>query len=1113
LELLADDVPLAGVLEAIVRGMEELDQTMLCSILLLDSEGRHLGNGIAPSLPDYYNAAIEGLEIGMGVGSCGTAAFTGERVIVDDIASHPYWASFKELAARADLGACWSQPFISSSNKALGTFAIYHHEARSPDEHEIKIIEQAAYLASIAIDKSIVSKALQTSEQRFRSFVENANDLIYLLSPEGIITYVAPNVEQLLGYQSDELTGTSFTPLIHVDELPACILFLQQLFESGRKMSGLEYRIRHKNGSWLWFVSNASPVRDPVTEEMSFSAIGHDITERKLMEKELCHKQMLLEDMNRVLKEHLVSEQQKSFELADLIKRLQNSEELYHSLVETSQDLIWRCDAEGKYTYLNLAWEHIFGYELDEMLGKEHCDFQTAEEAERYRKEFHRLLHGESIEQFETTFTGKSGNAIHLVFNALYVMDEQDEFAGASGTAHDITLRKQMENSLHESEEKHRILLEESGDAIFALTAEGRYTFVNRVFSEGLGKLTDEIIGKTLWDVFSKEEAEKRFSALSSVFRTGEAASLEVCIPHADGASYHLTTINPIRGINGEIYAAICSSKNVTELKNTEKRLSEITNRVMEQSMELKQFNELLEQRIFERTQELQASQSRIDQLCEQSGTMIWEVDGQGLYTYVNHVSKAVFGYSPEEMIGQMHFYDVFPESEQEAIKQLVAPVFENKAQIHNLENKTITKDGRQLFWTTTGIPMLGDDGTLLGYRGSDTDITESKKIKEQLIQSQKMEAVGQLAGGLAHDFNNVLSIINGYCCLMQMEMEHDETQKGYLGKIMEASGRAGELTHSMLAFSRTQVMHPQNQDLNWIVSKTGAFIDKIIGDNINFKTVIKEATLPVYADGGQIEQILINLSNNARDAMPNGGDLEIATHSVSMDDSFISAHGFGKPGRYAVITVSDSGTGMDAATRKKIFEPFFTTKAVDKGTGLGLAMVYGITKQHKGFVEVSSEPGQGARFMIYLPIVKTETVASDVKTAAGLSTSAGTETILVADDNTDVREFMSKILKSLGYQVILAVDGQDAVDKFADNSDKIHLIIMDMIMPLKSGKQAYDEIRQIKPEAMALFSSGYSANIIQQQGELGKNAEFISKPVQPTELMKKVREMLDRSF
>ena len=230
------------------------------------------------------------------------------------------------------------------------------------------------------------------------------------------------------------------------------------------------------------------------------------------------------------------------------------------------------------------------------------------------------------------------------------------------------------------------------------------------------------------------------------------------------------------------------------------------------------------------------------------------------------------------------------------------------------------------------------------------------------------------------------------------------------------------------------------------------------------------------------------------------------------MDDPFIVAHGFGKAGRYALITVSDTGTGFDEVTRKKIFEPFFTTKTVDKGTGLGLAMVYGIVKQHQGYVDAFSTPGHGARFMVYLPTLATDLVESGVEARAVQIPSAGNETILIAEDNTDLREYMRNILAKLGYQVICAVDGQDAVDKFGENAESIQLIIMDMIMPNKSGKVAYDEIKLIRPDIRALFSSGYSANIIQQQGELGKNAQFISKPVQPEELLLKVREMLDKS-
>ncbi|MBV5328254.1 MAG: PAS domain S-box protein [Chlorobium sp.] len=506
----------------------------------------------------------------------------------------------------------------------------------------------------------------------------------------------------------------------------------------------------------------------------------------------------------------------------------------------------------------------------------------------------------------------------------------------------------------------------------------------------------------------------------------------------------------------------------------------------------------------------LRESNTRYDLLAEQSRTMAWEVDAMGLYTYISPLSRIVLGYSPEELVGKMYFYDLHPGLERESFKEAIFSIFERNDSFNNWEISLLNKKGQPIWFTSNGIPILNNDGILMGYRGSDTDITESKKIKEQLNQSQKMESVGQLAGGLAHDFNNLLSVINGYCCLINMDAEQEAEQNEYVERIQAASDRAAELTHSMLAFSRTQVINPKVQNLNETVSKIGMFVSKIIGDNIRFKTVIKEANIPVFIDDGQIEQVLINLANNARDAMSEGGNLEFCTDICTFDALVISAQGFGNPGMYGIITVSDTGAGMNESTIKKIFDPFFTTKAVDKGTGLGLAMVYGIVKQHNGFVDVTSTPGHGASFMVYLPIVETTTIDTVVKPDTVAEDYGGTETILIAEDNADLREFMRIVLSKLGYQIIIAVDGQDAVDKFRENADKIQLIIMDMIMPYKSGKVAYDEIKQIKPDTKALFSSGYSANIIQQQGELGEYAAFLPKPVQPAVLLKKVREMLE---
>jgi two-component system cell cycle sensor histidine kinase/response regulator CckA len=497
--------------------------------------------------------------------------------------------------------------------------------------------------------------------------------------------------------------------------------------------------------------------------------------------------------------------------------------------------------------------------------------------------------------------------------------------------------------------------------------------------------------------------------------------------------------------------------------------------------------------------------------LLENSCDVLFTLDAEGCFVFASATWERYFGYPVSDILGASFVSLVHPDD--------VSPFFEYLQKTLSGTYSRISPpyrvkhaDGSWRWFETNGMPYFDANGTLL-FTGAAHDITERRILKEQLIQAQKMEAVGELAGGLAHDFNNVLSIINGYCCLLQMEInqEQNDPQKEYLERILDASGRAGELTHSMLAFSRTQVINPQNQNLNMIVSNVGTFVKKIFREDIHFKSVIKDASLTVHVDGGQIEQLLINLANNARDAMPDGGELTIVTDLLNMDASFVSAHGFGEPGKYAVITVSDTGKGMDGATRKKIFEPFFTTKEVGKGTGLGLAMVYGIVKQHNGFVDVSSEPDQGASFFVYLPIVGLGAADPDVKTAAAGETSAGTETILIVEDDADLRELMHKMLTKLGYRVILAVDGQDAVEKFRDNTDSIQLVIMDMIMPRKSGKQAYDEIRQIKPNARALFSSGYSAKIIQQQEELGEYAEFISKPVHPAALLRKVREILDK--
>src|SRR3989338_2139379 len=309
--------------------------------------------------------------------------------------------------------------------------------------------------------------------------------------------------------------------------------------------------------------------------------------------------------------------------------------------------------------------------------------------------------------------------------------------------------------------------------------------------------------------------------------------------------------------------------------------------------------------------------------------------------------------------------------------------------------------------------------------------------------------------------------------------------------------------------FSRKQPSNLEPINLNEIVKEAESILVRVIREDIKLRAVLTDKKCIVMADSNQIEQVLTNLATNARDAMPNGGSLTISTDIMEMDDAFIKAHGYGVKGMYALISVSDTGIGMDEITKERIFEPFFTTKGVGKGTGLGLAIVYGINKQHNGYINVYSEPGKGTTFRIYLPLVEAEVERK--KPEAHIIHKGGTETILVAEDEEDVRELTKIVLEGHGYTVIEAVDGEDAIDKFKENKDKIHLLLFDVIMPNKNGREAYDAIKEIRPGIKALFMSGYSGDIVYRKDILGNGLHLIAKPVSPTELLKRVREALDK--
>ena len=406
------------------------------------------------------------------------------------------------------------------------------------------------------------------------------------------------------------------------------------------------------------------------------------------------------------------------------------------------------------------------------------------------------------------------------------------------------------------------------------------------------------------------------------------------------------------------------------------------------------------------------------------------------------------------------------------------------------------------------GFMIRNDEGQVYRVTGIAEDITERKYLEEQLRQSQKLEAIGVLAGGIAHEFTNILTTIKGSMYLLQKNLQHNSQTIRYVEQVATSIDKANNLSQSLLSFSRKQTMTLRSVHLNKIIHSVTSPLLRFIGEHIELSTILAESNPVVMADINQIEQVLINMATNARDAMPTGGRLVIRTDVIEMDDRFKNEHGFGIPGMYAQMAVSDTGIGMEEKTMGKIFEPFFTTKMLGKGSGLGLAVTYGIVKQHNGFIEVDSAPGKGTTFNIYIPAAK-ERVCQHNDPAV-LPTKTGNEMILLAEDDADARAAISEMLRMTGYTVVEAVDGDEAVRVFNEKRDLINLLLLDVRMPRKNGREAYAEVRKIRPDINAIFISGYTADVIDSQGIFEEGFDFISKAASPDEILDKIREVLD---
>jgi two-component system, cell cycle sensor histidine kinase and response regulator CckA len=745
---------------------------------------------------------------------------------------------------------------------------------------------------------------------------------------------------------------------------------------------------------------------------------------------------------------------------------LRRSEELFSRAFQASPAAISISTVEhGKYLYVNDRFLQLVGRTRSEVIGRTSVDLAFWGDPEERRRTLEELGRKGSLRDVPVGIrraTGERRDA--LVSLELVELGGQQCLLGLS---YDVTERKQAEAAVRASEERFRALVENSAEAIVLVDGTGAVLYQSPSAFRILGFSAEERRGRNALELVHPEDLPRAGATLQACLaaRGPLPHPLEARVRHKDGSWRDLEMVATNHLADAAVQAIIVNYRDVTDRKRAEENLRR-------------------SQEWLERAQAVAHVGSWVSGV-EPGAKLEWSAE-----------TLRIFGLEPGAFDGRVEtFYAMVHPEDVAAVQEASRAATAGEAP-YDIDHRILRADG-SVRWVHEDADVLRDaEGRATSLIGTVQDITDRRRLEEQLVQSQKMEAIGRLAGGIAHDFNNLLTAIIGYADLLARRVKETPRLLNNVQEILEAAERAAGLTRQLLAFSRKQVLQPRVLSLNVAVADMQTMLRRLIGEDVQLVAALDPALGQARADPSQLEQVILNLAVNARDAMPQGGRLTLETANAELED-----------GRYVSLSVSDTGVGMDAEVRKHLFEPFFTTKGPGKGTGLGLATVYGIVAQSGGSILVESEPGRGTTFKVFLPRVD-EPLASHAGPEA-LPPAGGTETVLVAEDEDGVRSLICEILGELGYDVREAARPEAAIKAFSAGGE-VHLLLTDVVMPGMNGPQLAARLAALRPGLRVLYMSGYTGDSVALQGVLEQGTHLLQKPFTPDALARKVREVLD---